>query len=88
MRVRRDEGVASRIGPELCARIREDCGEALTRECAGQPLSRERSDIPGADTVQIAEWAVALARAFDGAAWSKTLACADGPCAGTGRPRV
>jgi hypothetical protein len=55
VRVRHDEGVANRIDPESCAAIREGCGEASTGESAGQPLSRERSQIPGADAVQIAE---------------------------------
>ncbi len=55
MRVRCDEGVANHIGPESCAVIREGCGEASTGECTGQPLSRERSNAPGADAVQRAE---------------------------------
>jgi hypothetical protein len=37
-----DEGVANHIGPESCAAVREGRGEALTGECTGQPLSRER----------------------------------------------
>jgi hypothetical protein len=37
-----DEGVATRIGPESCAGVREDVGEALTGEHTGQPSSRER----------------------------------------------
>jgi hypothetical protein len=37
-----DEGVANHIGPESCAVAREGRGEALTGECTGQPLSRER----------------------------------------------
>ena len=37
-----DEGVANHIGPESCAVAREALGEALTGECTGQPLSRER----------------------------------------------
>jgi hypothetical protein len=37
-----DEGVAIHIGPESCAGAREGCGEALTGERIGQPLSRER----------------------------------------------
>jgi hypothetical protein len=37
-----DEGVAIHIGPESCAVAREGHGEALTGECTGQPLSRER----------------------------------------------
>src|SRR5260370_5623048 len=35
------EGVANHTGPESCAAYREVCGEALTGERAGQPLSHE-----------------------------------------------
>ena len=42
MKVRCDEGVANRIGPEPCAGAREGTGEASVGVCAGQPLSRER----------------------------------------------
>jgi hypothetical protein len=55
VRVHYDEGVAIHIGPESCAGGREAVREALTGECAGQPLSRERDDIPGADAVPNAE---------------------------------
>ena len=51
MQVHYDEGVANRIGPEPCAGIREDVGEASAGERAGQPLSRDRKLIPGADAV-------------------------------------
>jgi len=50
-----DEGVAIRIGPEPCAGIREDVGEASAGECVGQPLSRDRKLEPGADAVCSAE---------------------------------
>jgi hypothetical protein len=50
-----DEGVAIHIGPESCAVAREGHGEALTGECTGQPLSRERVLILGADSVHKAE---------------------------------
>jgi hypothetical protein len=50
-----DEGVANHIGPEPCAVIREDGGEASAGEHIGQPLSRERDLVSGADAVQIAE---------------------------------
>ena len=46
-----DEGVANHVGPESCAVAREGLGEALTGERIGQPLSRERSLILGADAV-------------------------------------
>ena len=46
MRVRHSEGVANRTGPEPCA----SNGEASVGECIGQPMSRERFNVPGADT--------------------------------------
>jgi hypothetical protein len=55
VRVHCDEGVAIRIGPEPCAGAREGTGEASVGECIGQPLSRERHMIPGADAVEWAE---------------------------------
>jgi hypothetical protein len=55
VRVHYDEGVAIRIGPEPCAGVREGTGEASVGECTGQPLSRERLLIPGADAVEWAE---------------------------------
>ena len=55
MQVHCDEGVATHIGPEPCADFREDVGEASAGERAGQPLSRERKLIPGADAVCVAE---------------------------------
>jgi hypothetical protein len=42
VQVHRDEGVAIHIGPEPCAGVREDAGEASAGDCIGQPLSRER----------------------------------------------
>jgi len=41
VRVQRDEGPASRIGPEPCAGNRKVAGEASVGESAGQPLSHE-----------------------------------------------
>ena len=52
MQVHRNEGVAIHIGPESCAAAREGSREALT---GGQPLSRERPLIPGADVVLLTE---------------------------------
>ena len=51
MQVHYDEGIANHIGPEPCAGVREDVGEASAGESAGQPLNRERLIIPDADTV-------------------------------------
>jgi hypothetical protein len=42
VQVRHDEGVANHIGPEPCAGIREDVGEASVGERIGQLLSHER----------------------------------------------
>jgi len=48
-----DEGVATHIGPESCVDVREDGGEALTGERAGQPWSRENEEpLLGADAVE------------------------------------
>jgi len=55
VQVHYDEGVANHIGPEPCAGIREDVGEASAGERAGQPLSRDRKLILGADAVCVAE---------------------------------
>ena len=88
MQVRRDEGVAIRIGPEPCVGTREGVGEASVGECIGQPLSHERDFVPDADAVSLAEGEtdgrVFASACFD-PAWSETLACAEAPCAGTGR---
>lgn len=55
MKVHYDKGLATHIGPEPCAGIREDVGEASVGERAGQPLSRESLLIPGADGVDVPE---------------------------------
>jgi hypothetical protein len=55
VRVRHDEGVAIRIGPEPCAAIREGVGEASVGERIGQPLSRVSDFLRGADAVSLAE---------------------------------
>ena len=55
MQVHCDEGIANHIGPEPCAGIREDVGEASAGVRAGQPLSHDRKLIPGADAVRVAE---------------------------------
>jgi hypothetical protein len=39
VKVRNDEGVAIRIGPEPCVAVRKDVDEASVGEGAGQPLS-------------------------------------------------
>lgn len=87
MRVHYDEGLATRIGPEPCAGIREGVGEASAGERAGQPLSRDSllSWVPTALTFRKATQASALCECSSGPAWSETLACAEAPCTGTGR---
>ena len=52
MKVRNDEGVAIRIGPEPCVAVRKDVDEASVGEGAGQPLSLgapgDRQEVDGA----------------------------------------
>ena len=55
MQVLHEEGVANHLGPKPCVGTRKGDGEASAGERTGQPLSRERSEIPGADAFQIAE---------------------------------
>jgi hypothetical protein len=55
VQVHDDEGVAIYIGPEPCVGVREDGDEASVGESIGQPLSRERLLVPGADAVSSAE---------------------------------
>ena len=55
MKVRHDEGVAIRIGPEPCVAVREASSEASAGDGAGQPLSRESQTLPGADAVALAQ---------------------------------
>jgi hypothetical protein len=55
VRVHYDEGIANHIGPEPCAGVREDTGEASAGDRIGQPLSRESEIEPDADAVLMAE---------------------------------
>jgi hypothetical protein len=55
VRVLCDEGVAIHIGPEPCVSSRETAGQASAGEGIGQPLSRERRYVPGADALFSAE---------------------------------
>ena len=68
MQVHYDEGIANHIGPEPCAGIREDAGEASAGERAGQPLSRDRKVIPGADAVCVAEGN--MSKSANASAWA------------------
>jgi len=85
-----DEGVAIHIGPESCADGREAVREALTGEHAGQALSLEKCNYPGADALNSCGRQHRRERQCErpsGLAWSETLACMEAPCTGTGRPR-
>ena len=55
MQVHYGEGVANHTGPEPCGGPREGAGEASVGERIGQPLSRERRSVPGADVVTVTE---------------------------------
>jgi hypothetical protein len=46
------EGLATHSGPESCAVVREDQGEALTGVRAGRVLSREINLLRGADVLR------------------------------------
>jgi hypothetical protein len=90
VQVRCDEGIAIHIGPEPCVVVREGAGEASAGEYTGQPLSRDRKTVPGADAVTCSGRQYGRVRYRerpDGPAWSETLACVDAPCAGTGISR-
>ena len=87
MQVHCSEGVATRTGPEPCVFGREAENEASAGDCTGQPLSRESIN-RDADAFVTAEGDTGGARQCEraaGPARSKTLACADGPCPGTGK---
>jgi hypothetical protein len=86
-----DEGVAIHIGPKPCAVVREGGGEASAGERIGQPLSLENYVQPGRRRVTHRGRQHGRARQrerLDGPAWSKTLACAEALCTGTGRSHV
>ena len=88
MKVHYDEGVATHIGPDPCAGLREGVCEASVGECIGQPWSRESVVNQGADVVHLTEGKTgrrAICERLADPAWSETLACTDAPCAGTGR---
>ena len=55
MKVRRNEGIANRIGLEPCVGIREDDDEASAGERIGQLWSRESLKVSGADVVGLTE---------------------------------
>jgi hypothetical protein len=91
VRVHCEEGVANRLGPEPCVIIREDDDEASAGERTGQPLSRVRNRVPGADAFQIAEGNTdgrVIASAWTARRGRRPWHVRDAPCMGTGRSRV
>jgi hypothetical protein len=91
VKVRCDEGLAIHVGPEPCACLREEAGEASAGERTGQPLSRENSNFLGADAIDNAEGKTsgrAIASAWMTRRGRRNLACADALCTGTGRSHV
>ena len=90
MKVRHDEGVATRIGPEPCASVREGGCEASAGERIGQPLSRERfpSERRRRLTIGRQHGSARQRERTTGSAWSEPLACTQASCAGTGRSLV
>ena len=95
MKVLYGEGYAHHTGPEPCGVDREVGGEASAGGGIGQPLSRERQVIPGADDVPVSEGETDRRNPEreDGPARRppdqvRGLACAQAPCAGTGRSLV
>jgi hypothetical protein len=91
VKVPHSKDLASHVVPESCASHREVRREALTGVRTGQPLSRDRRIVPGADAVEVAQGNTggrAKRKCPPDSARSKTLACAHAPCAGTGRSPV
>jgi hypothetical protein len=55
VQVPHNKDLASTVVPESCVVCREVHGEALTGVRTGQPLSRDRKFVLGADAVQVVE---------------------------------
>ena len=90
MQVLHSEGKANHTGPESCAALREERGEALTGGGAGQPLSLEKHK--SGEPTRLSSWKAAWAEernanALPVPAWSENLARTQAPYAGTGRSR-
>ena len=91
MQVQYGEGIAIHTGPEPCVVAREDGSEASAGERIGQPLSRENKICPGCRRAQNHGRQHGRGHYREhpsGPAWSKTLACVEALCTGTGRSRV
>ena len=75
MKVSCDEGVANRIGPELCTAARKGAREALTGGMWAGILSREMTFIQGADALRSGGRQYGVSRKRErhpDPAWSKT----------------
>jgi hypothetical protein len=82
------EGLASHNGPESCGGVRKGAVEALTGVRIGRVLSREITEIRGADAVPGAEGNTergAMASLVTAPRGLRPLACAESPGARTGR---
>jgi len=83
------EGLASRGGPESCAGVREDVGEALTGERIGEVGIEPRNQIFGVPTLLSERegntGVSAMASSLRTPRGRRPSACVDTLCAGTGR---
>ncbi len=82
------EGLASHNVPESCGGVRKGAVEALTGARIGRVLSRENTEIRGADAVSGAEGNTergAMASPAPAPRGPRPLACAESPSARTGR---
>ena len=86
------KGVATHTGPESCAVVRKDGGEALTGVRVGRVLSREKeSQHRGAHAVRAAEgntWCVDNARHAEAPRGQETPSMHGNTSHGTGRSRA
>ena len=90
MQVHCDEGVAIHIGPEFMRRCPRGPRRSVDRGTHRPAIEPRKFPIPGADAVRFCGRQHVPTRHCerrDDPAWSETLACADAPCAGTGRSR-
>ena len=83
------EGLATHAGPESCVGVREGVGEALTGVRVGGAIEPRNQSVRGADAVQLGGRRNRRSRYASG--WRtlrglRTQACAESPCARTGRP--
>src|SRR3954452_14240092 len=83
------EDVASHGGPESCVCVREGVGEALTGVRVGGAIEPRNQSVRGADAVQLGGRRDRRSRYASGQRTLRglrTQACAESPCARTGRP--